>query len=512
MNDSGFHVYDGSRLKSEWPDVDTSLLEEARTSVPAFPLEHLPPTWRQWVSDTAQSVGTPVDYVVQGLFAAVAALCGAGVQVRVTPAWTESLVLWLALVGSPSSGKSPALASVRAKLGDIEGLIREGDEDRRSRHAARLEEGRIAAERWRDECESATKAGRPAPQRPAEAGFDQPFVPSQIVVADATMEALADVVSGTPRGVILWRDELTAWLANLGRYSGGTDRAHWLEAWAATGITVNRRSRSQPLHLPKFPVSVVGSIQPDRLAEVFQGSDDGMAARFLYAWPELPEYTSLMDRRIARDDEALAMLQAIAFAAGTPEQPRTLAFDDRALSLFDNFLKLVHKQAADAGDTALEAGWLGKGRGTVARLAGVLTLLRWSENAAEDTPRTIDGDAVKAAAALWGDYFQHHAFTVFNQAGKTDRDRLARRVARWLLGAGINQVSRQDVRRDALAQSVDTAETDRTIERLVQAGILRLVEREPTTKAGRPPRRWDVHPTVSGVEVAVRKRPVNDFN
>ena len=25
MNDSGFHVYDGSRLKSEWPDVDTSV-------------------------------------------------------------------------------------------------------------------------------------------------------------------------------------------------------------------------------------------------------------------------------------------------------------------------------------------------------------------------------------------------------------------------------------------------------------------------------------------------------
>jgi len=57
----------------------------------------------------------------------------------------------------------------------------------------------------------------PAPVRPPEADFDQPFVPSQIVVADATMEALADVVAGNPRGVILWRDELTAWLANLNR-------------------------------------------------------------------------------------------------------------------------------------------------------------------------------------------------------------------------------------------------------------------------------------------------------
>ena len=307
----------------DWSDLDTSLLEEARNAVPEFPLEQLPPVWRRWVGDTAQAVGAPVDYVAQGLFAAVAALCGAGVEVRVTQAWTEPLVLWLALVGSPSSGKSPALAAVRDKLGDIESGLRAGDEDRRSRHAARLEEARIVGERWRDECQTANKAGRPVPQRPAEAGFDQPFVASQIVVADATMEALADVVSGNPRGVILWRDELTAWLANLGRYSGGTDRAHWLEAWAAAGITVNRRSRSQPLHLPRFPVSVVGSIQPDRLAEVFEGSDDGMAARFLYAWPELPAYTSLMDRRTARDDEALAMLRAIAAALGSNKASRT---------------------------------------------------------------------------------------------------------------------------------------------------------------------------------------------
>ena len=439
-------------------------------------------------------------------------MCGAGVQVRVTPAWTESLVLWLALVGSPSSGKSPALASVRDKLGEIETRLRESDEERRSDHAVKVEDARLATERWQKECESAAKAGYPLPRRPLEAGFDQPFVPSQIVVADATMEALADVVSGNPRGVILWRDELTAWLANLGRYSGGTDRAHWLEAWAAAGITVNRRSRPQPLHLPRFPVSVAGSIQPDRLAEVFQGSDDGMAARFLYTWPAVPEYTSLMDRRIARDDEALAMLQSIATVANNADQPLTLSFDERALFLFDGFLKVLHKQAAEAEGNALEAGWLGKGRGTVARLAGVLTLLRWSENAAQEAPRSIDGDTVIAAAGVWGDYFRPHAFTVFNQAGKTDKDKNARRVARWLQVARTSQVSRQDVRRDGLAQSVDTAETDRAIERLVQAGILKLVPREPSSRAGRPARRWDVNPAVSGVAAPVRKAPSRDFN
>ena len=211
-NDGGFRPWTPA-----WPELDASLLEEARGTVPAFPLDVLSGEWRQWVEDTAQSAGTPVDYVAQGVFAAVAALSGAGVRIRVTPAWSESLVLWLALVGSPSSGKSPALASVREQVAQIEETVREDDGHRRGQHAAKLADARIALDRWTDECESAANQGMPAPVRPPEADFDQPFVPSQIVVADATMEALADVVAGNPRGVILWRDELTAWLANLNR-------------------------------------------------------------------------------------------------------------------------------------------------------------------------------------------------------------------------------------------------------------------------------------------------------
>ncbi len=487
----GFSPYTGS-----WPELDTSLLEDARGKVPAFPLHLLPDEWRQWIADTAQSAGTPVDYVAQGVLAAVAALCGAGVRIRVTPAWSESLVLWLALVGSPSSGKSPALASVREQLAQIEEGVREGDEHRRSQHAARLEDARIATDRWRDECESAANEGRPAPLRPLEAGFDRPFVPSQIVVADATMEALADVVAGNPRGVILWRDELTAWLANLGRYaSGGSDRAHWLEAWAAAGITVNRRSRATPLHLPKFPVSVVGSVQPDRLAEAFQGSDDGMAARFLYAWPELPKYTSLMDRRIPRDDLPLAMLQHIA-AVSNPEQPLMLTFDSQAIGFFDDFMKGLHEEAAGQPGDGLLAGWLGKGRGTVARLAGTLTLLEWSENGAQAAPRTVTRDAVESAVTLWRDYFRPHAETVFSQAGKTDRDKHARKVVRWLRTTKMTEVGRTNIRREALGQAIDAQETDQLMARLEAAGVIKLSSSVVGPKGGNTKRRWQVNPAL----------------
>jgi dephospho-CoA kinase len=73
--------------------------------------------------------------VVQAVLAALAGLCGAGVAVRITPAWSEPLVLWQAVVGEPSSGKSSALASMRRLLGSIEAERRVHDDVRQEVHA-----------------------------------------------------------------------------------------------------------------------------------------------------------------------------------------------------------------------------------------------------------------------------------------------------------------------------------------------------------------------------------------
>ena len=54
------------------------------------------------------------------MLAALAGLCGAGIMVRITPAWSEPLVLWQAALGEPSTGKSSALAPMRRLLGTIE--------------------------------------------------------------------------------------------------------------------------------------------------------------------------------------------------------------------------------------------------------------------------------------------------------------------------------------------------------------------------------------------------------
>ena len=62
--------------------------------------------------------------------------------------------------------------------------------------------------------------------------------------------------------------------------------------------------------------------------------------------------------------------------------------------------------------------------------------------------------------------------------------------------AGAGDVTREQLRREALAQTIDAAQTDRVILRLEEAGFLRPVERLSTGRAGRPSKRYDVNPAV----------------
>jgi hypothetical protein len=107
------HAYHLHVSEQNWRDPDVSILDDRRGPVPAVPLASLPQPWRDWIADTEKATGAPADYVLQSVLAGVAAVCGAGVRVRVTPAWDEPLVLWQAVVGESSTGKSPALAPMR---------------------------------------------------------------------------------------------------------------------------------------------------------------------------------------------------------------------------------------------------------------------------------------------------------------------------------------------------------------------------------------------------------------
>jgi hypothetical protein len=319
-----------------------------------------------------------------------------------------------------------------------------------------------------------------------------------VVVSDAALPALEKAVAKRRQGVLLWRDEPTAWMAGLGRKSRRDEsrRGAFLDTWGAIGFPWGR---------DKTAVSIVGSLDPERLDAALEGTGDGLAARFLYAWPGPAPYRSLRALKPTREDEAVNALQRIARAVGTPEKPLVLSFEDRALTAFDVSLERLHPDTLKA--EGFMAGWLGKGRGTVARLAAVLALLDWTANrpANAPPPTVITTHHLCAAWDLWERYYRPHAQAVFDRAGPADGDRQgkhkakqhARRVIGWIRARGVKAISREEVRREALSQRVNAAGADEVILALEGAGVLREVEvEEEYPSPGRPARRWQVNPAL----------------
>lgn len=101
-----------------WPELDRCFLRTDRPVPPPFPLDVIPEPWRPWIEGHAQG-STCVDYVAQALLAALSAACGSRLVVDVTPHWREPLLLWQALVGAASTGKTPALVAARRLLGRV---------------------------------------------------------------------------------------------------------------------------------------------------------------------------------------------------------------------------------------------------------------------------------------------------------------------------------------------------------------------------------------------------------
>ena len=461
-----FHRHES---ENNWHDPDLSVLDDRRGPVPAVPLGLLPSPWRDWIADTEQATGAPTDYVLPSVLAGVAAVCGAGVRVRVTPAWDEPLVLWQAVVGEPSTGKSAALAPMRRLLDVIEQERQGADEERRVAHAERVEKG-----------------------------GDASFVPSQIVAADADPVALADIVAGNPRGVLLWRDGARIWLGADGEDDSGRApwlaswREAWLAAWQAGAVTL-ARPRQAARSIQRFPISILETIRPERLKEQLQSGDDSLAARFLFAWPGPQPYRALAVVESSRDEEILSRLSALSRLAKSVDDPCVLAFDGRGVAALDGVLSDLHTERRKA--EGLEAAWIGKSRSFIVRLAGALELLA-SVDVTCRRPGAIGAEQVEAAAALWRDYYWPHARAVFDSALLFDHARRVRRVARWLLGTRPKAVSREEVRRRALSQAATADETEQVLQRLHYLGF---VQPDPAyrDKPGRPTSHWLVNPALA---------------
>ena len=238
-------------------------------------------------------------------------------------------MLWVADVGPPSSGKSPAIDAVADLMRKLEVELNEDFADRRRQWKTDKLEAETRRALWEDEAKEAVKKGHKPPLMPFDCEEPDPPHERRLLINDVTPEKLVRLAAVNPFGLVHQRDELAGWLGGMDRYGGaGSERALWLEAFGARPFVLDRVKDAKPIRADALAVGIVGGIQPDRLASlVLAGDDDGLAARILYVWPDVGP-----PRRPDRAADDAAALRRCAGSRGLtagPDGPMVAAADVR---------------------------------------------------------------------------------------------------------------------------------------------------------------------------------------
>ena len=220
--------------------ADLSILREGGSPPPTFPLSSMG-AWQDWIKIAAEAANAPPDYVAGALLAAASAVIGNARWAEAWPGWSEPPILWVAALGKPSSSKSPAADRVFDAVRAIQMEEFRAYEATRQQHETQVAIAKADHAQWEQDIKAARAAGHDVPVKPMSANIpESPPIP-QILVQDATSEAVAHIQSANPRGTIATRDELAGWIRGLNRYGGDGDRQFWLEAYGGRSFRESRR-------------------------------------------------------------------------------------------------------------------------------------------------------------------------------------------------------------------------------------------------------------------------------
>jgi putative DNA primase/helicase len=179
---------------------------------------------------------------------------------------------------------------------------------------------------------------------------------------------------------------------------GGADRAFWLEAFNGNSFTVDRVKFgvNGSIRVPSLSIPVIGGIQPDKLQKaLFNDTDDGLAARFMYVWPEpVPprKPSAYADNEQALN--ALLKLQKLALILNEKEQPVSIpiTLEEPAIPHFEEYRQDAYQEEQSA--SGLYLSYLGKNGGRALRLALILEMLWWSAGDNPHPPASISKEAL----------------------------------------------------------------------------------------------------------------------
>jgi hypothetical protein len=436
---------------------------------PPFPVDVFPEKVARFARRVAAAMGCALDFPGVAALVISGAAIGAARSLYVKGGWEEKPGMYAVIVSPPGTAKTPALKALMAPI--------YSEQDRL------CQDHRAAAIKYKDDDRTYKRALKKDEEGGDPVPPEKPPPLRHLYANDTTVEALACNLDDNRKGLLVFRDELTAWVRAMDMYKGrGTDRQFFLSAWSGEPVKVDRKSqKDEPVNIPHPFIAVLGGIQPDLLPELESEGrrEDGFIHRILFSYPRVAPVQGWVDADISEEDELewqVVVGRLLALRPVTPEggseRPRRLAFSPDGLEAFKAW---CDRLAADmnAEDFPRElVGPCSKMKGYAARFALVIHLMRVACDEAGDakTEGEVDAEDVKRAVMLC-DYFRAHYKLVACRLQQSKEDKDVETLVAWLHKKGKDVCTARDVHRANLCGITKSSDAEKLLAAAVDRGF-----------------------------------------
>jgi hypothetical protein len=434
---------------------------------PPFPVEVFPQAVAGFARRVAAAMGCPLDFIGLAVLVISGAAVGAARSLQVKGGWFEKPGLYAVIVSRPGTTKTPALRAVMQPLYE--------EQDRL------YQEHKAAVRQHKQDVEAYKQAQRN--QEPGAGPPEEPPPLRHLFASDTTVEELANNLKDNPKGVLLFRDELTAWVRGMDMYRGkGTDRQFYLSAWTGEMVKVDRKlQHGRPVVIRHPFVSVLGGIQPDLLDELQaqDGKEDGFIHRVLFSFPPEAAVSGWLDDEISQQDEEgwklvldrLLNTQPVK-PPGSSEVPARLQFNAEGRQAFKQWVNGLTAQMNAASFPPELVGPCSKLRAYCARFSLVLHLLRVAcgEAGSDQDEGSVDATDVGGAIQLCA-YFQAHLRAVYLRLRQTVQDRQVEGLVEWMRRKNKTTCTVREVQRAGVCGVARASDAQKLLAAAVDQGV-----------------------------------------
>lgn len=429
-----------------------------------FPVDVLPNRFRQMAESVSESVGVDISFAVLPMFTVCSTAIGNSRRVSTKNGNSQPLMLWTAVVGSSGSQKSEPFSHAEEPIREIDSEVIREWQSSLVDHETAMKLYKLDFAEWKKD----RQGDMP----------DEPVKPprARLVLTDFTYESMVESHAGTPRGITISCEELSAWFGSFDRYSGkgaaSPEQARYLQAYDGKSLTSDRISGFR--FVPRSFVNVSGTIQPGILAKCFtdESRQNGLASRLWMTYPEgRPiQWTDTTVRTIAKANyrslvRDLWELRPADIDSDKWPIPTTLPFNQESQSLFAEFFNRTGQDAFSAAEDAKAA--MTKFIGRCARIAGVLHCCEQVNGDAMDAFE-IQPETVERAIQI-SEWSLSEAHRIYRLLTEPDEVRNLRQMASWLKHQGGRMTARDVARNRRDIETTEQAEL--VLIRLVSAGF-----------------------------------------